>query len=212
MNNNIYLNNLLNKINMKQSEFETLTNTISHYGKELDDKFMDILKQNNIDPSCVFEPQIKTSDSCNCNDHCTDNINNENNEINEYKQIFDTLYKQLAFKTHPDKSNDPSNKDFIDIADAYEKKDILKLINYANKYELFDNKLENLNVYIVTVILEKHLHKIKQNITKLKSTVGFNLLIKGNIDTYIETLKYSIRIKKENEELKNKINELNKMP
>lgn len=204
--NNIYLNHLLNKIQLKQSELETLNNTISHYGKELDSKFMDILAQNNIDATYVFH-QHNTN-----NTHNTNNYDN-NVVIDEYKKLYDSLFKQLSLKSHPDKLNDQvqAHTDFINIKKAYDDKNILELLKYASKYELLTGKLDDLDINLVNVILEKELIKVKDNVNKIRSTVGFQLLIKGDISSYIETIKCNAKSAEENEKFKKKIEEMKEM-
>ena len=199
--NNIYLKYSLNKITLKQSELKTLSDTLTYYSKELDNKFTEILVKNDIDMSFV-------TGQSKCIHSIENNVNDNNIVINEHKQICDTLFKQLVLLTHPDKSNNSFTDDFINIKEAFDNENVLKLLDYANKYELFNNKLDDLDTNIITVILEKELFKLKESITKLKSTIGYQMLIKGNINSYIETLKYSMQLAKENEEFKKKIDEL----
>ena len=198
---NIYLKYSLNKITLKQSELKTLSDTLTYYSKELDSKFAEILAKNNIDMAYVTgQPK--------CEHVIENNVNDNDIVINDHKQICDTLFKQLVLLTHPDKSNDPSTDDFINIREAFENENVLKLLDYANKYELFNNKLDDLDINIITVILEKELFKLKESITKLKSTIGYQMLIKGNINGNIEALKYSMQLTKENEKFKKEIDEL----
>ena len=202
--NNIYLDHLLSKIKIKQSELETLNSTLSYYSTELDRKYYEILKKNNIDISHAFKKSEKfnycsTSDDIDKDDDknvCTNDV-----IISEHKLILDSLYKQLIMKTHPDKLVDSTNNDFINVKDAYEKQNVLQLIDYANKYKLLNSNLEDFDINIIVVILEKKILEIKKDIKKIKSTIGFNLLV-NNIDDHIDSLKYTIKLANENEKHK----------
>ena len=203
MNNNIYLKHLLEKITLKQSQLKTLNDTLMYYGSELDSKFQEIMTKNSINMSTINQQ--------NCI-HNANNANNTNDNIimNDYKQICDLLFKQLALITHLDKSGDAFAQEFINIKKAFDDENIIELLGYANKYELLNNKLDDLNINMVTVILEKELSKLRKDITKLRSSVGYNMLVEGNIDNYIETLKDNMRMVEENEKMKKKIEELEK--
>jgi hypothetical protein len=110
------------------------------------------------------------------------------------------LHKNLSLKTHPDKTND--NDDFLIIQTAYENNDLLKLIEYADLY----NILYDVNIHLLILVLEKELIKIKNKIKTLKTTIGYQILINDNtqcINDMIYMHKYNQNLKLENEKLKN---------
>ena len=92
------------------------------------------------------------------------NMNYYNPECNEEQEkLCSKIYKKLAFKTHPDRSNG-NTKLFLDINEANNKKNILKLVcmlkicdlNHiifsTNELQLIKNEKNKAEQYISTII------------------------------------------------------------
>ncbi len=94
-------------------------------------------------------------------------------------------------KTHPDKTN--QNDDFIIIQSAFENKDLLQLIEYANKYNIY----KDINLSLLTLILEKEVFNIKNKVKTLKTTIGYQILINNT-----KCITDLILIHKENEKFR----------
>jgi hypothetical protein len=187
--NNPYLTHLVEKIKLKESEYDTIINMIQYHNTEIEDTINIAFENTDVDISDIF-PSKKLD--------TTEGININNN------LFYDDLYKQLALKSHPDKvGND--NGDFIIIKEAYEKKDIIKLLYYHDKYNL--NECQNTNVNILSLLLHRKLHELKEKVKKIKSTLGYQILICDK-DTVIESIKKLILLKKENERIKCELYEL----
>ncbi len=211
MNTNIYIKYTIDKIKSKQVNLNSLITMLSYYAQEVDRKFDDILMENNIDKSDVVYMQT----ACSC-------TTNPQIPVEEYEQLMNSIYKSLALKTHPDKDNCDNKidttyttyttytNDFIVIKDAYDNHDILTLIEFAGKYNLDEYIIENINVNLITVILEKKMFLIKNEIKNIKNSIGYQLLVVGNINSHIETLKQTIKIKKETEKWQKEKEEMEK--
>jgi len=205
MNTSVYIKCTTDKIKSKQSNLNSLISMLSYYAQEVDRKFDDILMENNIDKADVTYMHT----TCTC-------TNNTQIIVEEYEQLMNSIYKSLALKTHPDKDNCNTKNDtaytndFITIKDAYDNRDILTLIEFAGKYNLDEHSIENMDANLITVILEKKMFLIKNEIKKIKTSLGYQLLVVGNINDHIETLKQTIKMKKENEKWKKEKEEMEK--
>ena len=203
MNNKVYITNLIDKIRNKQSQLDIINNTISTYNNEIDKKFREILKENNIEYEYVMSKNKKCEGDC-CHHNINKSSSNDEFMIPNFTEILNSLHKQLCIKTHPDKngSSENSNKlcdDFINIQKAYEDNDIFILIIYANKYDIFNYDIDKLTISLSFIILEKKKNKLTEQINFVKNTIGYSLLINGNITKYISELKMLIELEKENE-------------
>ena len=181
---NPYLKQLIEKIRLKECEYNTINSMIQYHN----DVIMESINSAFIDTNVTFAeifPQQGIND------------NNESN-IKEYDEFYDTLYKSLALKTHPDKSDD-ANDDFILIKEACEKKDILTLFKYIDKYNLTQCKDTNIN--ILTMILEKRLYAMKEKTSILKNSMGYKILICDK-DKTIDDIKELIALYQLNTKLK----------
>ncbi len=165
----MYLSKLIKKIKLKESEHETLTSMINFYKNDLEKMVDDIFIEEQVKKEDVF----KTTTCCNN----TQSNNTQQPIIPEYDNLLNILHKNLSLKTHPDKT-DNNTPDFIIIQEAYENKNLLKLIEYSNIYNLLDAK--DINVNLLTLILEKELFKIKNKIKSLKTTIAYQILINDN--------------------------------
>lgn len=173
--NNIYVKKLIKKIKFKECEYNTIKSMIEHYNHILTDNINSVFSQNNIINQGEFYKTLESKEID--EEQCT--------IIEEYDNFSNLLYKQLALKTHPDKT-DNYNSDFIIIKEAYDNKNVLRLIDYANTYNLL--KLEDININLLILILEKRLFQIKNKVTELKNTLGYHFLIHNKTDA-IKTMQ-----------------------
>ncbi len=197
----MYLSKLVKKIKLRESEYETITSMINSY-KDIVEKMVDEIF---IAEQVKKEDIFKTTTCCG-NTQPTDNTSQP--IIPEYDNLLNTLHKNLSLKTHPDKT-DNNTSDFIIIQAAYENKDLLKLIEYSSIYNLFDTK--DINVNLLTLILEKELFKIKNKIKTLKTTVGYQILINDNtkcITDMISMHKENERFRIQNEKFREETEKL----
>jgi len=189
MNFNDYAKSKINEIKLKQIEHDSLTTMINKYGSEMDKKYQEILIVNGIDPN--FRP--KHAESCNCaqeKDAAVPVI------IDEYKNINATLFKNLALVSHPDKT-DSHTDDFLLIRAAYENNDVFTLLEYALKYDIEKGDICD---GTMMMILERKMNNIINKIDKIKTLLGYHLLIHGHVDSHVANLKQIIRLEKENQE------------
>jgi len=95
------------------------------------------------------------------------------------------LYRLLSLKTHPDKYHDSDKEtreekeiEFHEVQQAYKLNDILKLLFYANKYQIKFNKAELEYIYLNSLDfdsqLEKCINALAQKIAELKDTLAWN--------------------------------------
>jgi hypothetical protein len=167
---------LINRINKRKIEI----NGINLILKDNSQLISEILNQILIDNDLKLE-DLSTP---------TQKINNniDNPPSNDF---LTKLYKTLALKAHPDKNNN-QDKDFIDIKEAYQNENITDLLFYSKKYELpeiiFDGN--------VLLLLQKEYININNKLINCKSSIGYKLLIEGNIDSHIELIKYRKSLKK----------------
>lgn len=113
------------------------------------------------------------------------------------------LYKKLCLKSHPDKTGDITDENFITIKKAYDEEDILTLMDYATKYEIND-----FNHHEIFLELERYFHKLKTKIKNMKTGLGYNIIVDYDngikfIKSCIETYKDLKKLEKENEKLRN---------
>jgi len=194
---NPYLKQLVEKIRLKECEYNTI-NSMIHYHNDV---IMDSINSAFIDTNVTFTdifPQQVTGDNTN------NNNNNNKSDVKEYNEFYDNLYKSLALKTHPDKSDD-TNDDFILIKEACEKKDILTLFKYIDKYNLTQCKDTNIN--ILTLILEKRLYTMKEKMSILKNSMSYKILICDK-DKTIDSIKELIALYQLNTKLKEEYTKL----
>ena len=206
-----YLDHKIKKIKLKQSELNHLSSMISHYSTEIETKILKILETNNINKTEIYNLTNQSNNNIVLKHEYTCN-SSPNFDFNPdlIQDFIATVYKQLILITHPDKNIDIDNDDFIQIKKAYDENDIYSLIEYSIKYNLMENSFNNLDMNIIIVILERKILAIKNKINMIKSTLGYKLLIIGNIDSYITDLKMAIKMRKENEEINERINKLQK--
>ena len=202
--NNIYLNKLVKKIKIKECEYETVKNMIEHYNSSVDNTINDIFVSEQLNKDEVFKTYTCTHI---INNITTNNITNLT--IPDYDNLINTLYKNLSLKTHPDKNNG-DDVDFKLINTSYENKNMLKLIEFAHKYDLLN--ISDIDINLLTLILEKELISIKNKIKTLKSCVCYQYLINGDsqIKNIIDLHKQNMILRKINDDL-SKENEKHKL-
>jgi hypothetical protein len=201
---NIYLNKLIKKIKLKECEYETIKAMIDNYSslveKLIDDIFLseEVIKEE-ILKSSIYH--VNANANANANIKCGEILS----IIPEYDNLVNTLYKNLCLKTHPDKTNG-DDIEFKNIMLAYENKNILKLIEYSKLYNLLS--IENINIHLLTLILEKQFFTLKNKVKNLKNTTGYHILISENaygtqaIRELINMYKINEKLSKENGKLK----------
>ena len=165
-----YLTHKINKIEFKQAELDNLNLMLTHYTPSLETELTDILRTHNINYIPPINTNKKTSPTY--------------QHRNQDKPLSLAIYKKLAMVTHPDK--EPANIDFVQIKEAYDNNDTYSLIKYSVKYNLVEDKSES---SVAILILEKKLSELKSALVKIKSTIGYKLLLEGNIDTHINIIK-----------------------
>ncbi|QKF93764.1 DnaJ chaperone protein [Fadolivirus algeromassiliense] len=188
---NIYLKHLIEKIKLKECEYNTIKSVLEQYNGVIQETLNNIFLDTNITPEEIFT---------NCIYQEKETI------IKEHDEFYDTLYRNLALKTHPDKTEN-NNNDFVKIKEAYENKDVLTLIYYGDKYKLLDHNNINTNLFIM--ILEKRLYEMKNKIKTIKNGIHYRILI-GNKNEMISIIKETIKYKQETMELKQKNEKLKK--
>lgn len=182
---------LLDKIKNKKMIKKSLENMISNNAQVVNTKIMELFEENGLNES-DYDKLFTSSYISNTND-------DKNEDIVKF-------YKKLLIVSHPDKSTCIDREDFSDITNAYEKNDNITLLKYANKYE---NELDEINVI---VLLEKQYMNLKKDIRYLRSSMSYSIIVNNDtqyLKTLIDTYKESLRLKKENEELKLKIKNMN---
>lgn len=182
---NLYLKHLVEKIGLKECEYDTIKSMITHHNDIIMDSINSAFVNTNITFAELFPQQHEINE-------------NNKSDIKEYNEYYDTLYKHLALKTHPDKV-DNTNDDFVIIKEACEKKDILKLFHYIEKYDLSQHN--DININLLTMILEKRLYEIKEKISQIKNSFGYKILICDKNKT-IDSIKGLIILYQENTKLK----------
>jgi hypothetical protein len=86
------------------------------------------------------------------------------------------------------------------VKNAYDNDDTFTLIEYAIKYNQMD--WTDINVHLVTIILEKKVIELKNKIKSAKSMSDYHLLIHGNIDMFISSIKHIKEMNKITEDRK----------
>ena len=198
---NIYLNKLIKKIKLKESEYETIKTMIENYSSLVEKLIDDIFLSEEVIKEEIFKSPIYYANAnVNANTKCVEILS----IIPEYDNLVNTLYKNLCLKTHPDKTNG-DDIEFKNIMLAYENKNILKLIEYSKLYNLLS--IENINIQLLTLILEKQFFTLKNKVKNLKNTTGYHILISENaygtqaIRELINMYKINEKLSKENEKL-----------
>lgn len=187
-----YINKLIKKIKLKECEYETVKNMIEHYNNLVEQSINDIFIAEQLNKDDVYKEFTHT--------HTTKIVT----MIPDYETLLNTLYKNLSLKTHPDKTNG-DDVDFKLIHQAYENKNILKLIEFAYHYKLLC--IEDIDVNLLTLILEKEWATIKNKVKNLKNSVPYQYLINGdsNIRMMIDLYKENQLYKQKNENLRQEI-------
>lgn len=200
---NIYISELIKKIDKKTREYDHLCCLLHTNGEYIKNKFLEILEEYGMDEAdyenmfAALPTDKSVSDTIKSNGDMT--------------YVMGKMYKNLMAKSHPDKHihNDNEKKydedDFVNITRAYENMDMKKLLDYAIKY---DCDIEEKNVLL---ILEKQYFFIKNKIKKIRSYVSYNILINDDDKSfrqYIFLYKENQKLEKENRELKEKYNKL----
>lgn len=191
---NIYLKHVIKKIKLKECEYNTIKSMIGYYDYTLYEVINDICIESSVTFAEVFKHEHAHTHTSTSDD--------QNKIIPDYDIFINALYKDLAVKTHPDKTE--NNDDFVIIKEAYEKKDILKLIDYANKYDLSNS--QSINSNLLTLVLEKQLYETKNKVKQIKSTLGYQLLMQSKndavkyirelIETYKKCQELTVKIEK----------------
>lgn len=167
---NTYITKLVSKIKAKQAQLDTLTSMVHHYSPQTGTAFANILLENSIDPSMLSSHRKASTETSEDKEKCI--------IIPGHDELFDNLYKQLTLKAHPDKSKD-EGKEFIDIKEAYDNKNILALIDYGCKYNIVGSEtiIDGMNSNLITLILERQLFTLKNKIKDIRSTTSYTLLV-----------------------------------
>ena len=80
------------------------------------------------------------------------------------------LYRKIATKTHPDKTNNENtSKIFIEAASAYQENDLGKLIELSNEAKIEDLDLSKESI----LLLEKNVALLEKKIHTLKTTAAW---------------------------------------
>ena len=109
--------------------------------------------------------------------------NNDDENKTSLNKTLNKIYRKLCLKTHPDKDNANMYKtQFVDISEAYNKKDFLKLlllcrelnVNIDNIYDNNDlpEDIQKINTY--DTIFEKSINLVTEKIKDIKSTLAWN--------------------------------------
>lgn len=195
---NLYINHILKKIKLKEKQFDSLTKMILSYKSEIEKHINSLLEKHNINSSEIFVLMDLSN-------------NNKILEISEYEDLLKKLYKNLAIISHPDKLQNNQNEiniDFINIKNAFENRNILALIDYSNKYNVFE--LNDLDETLLTLILERHFTIISEKIKNIKKSVYYQFLISNDtskLTKYIEETISLITVNKQLKELNEKLKE-----
>lgn len=192
-----YINKLIKKIKLKECEYETVENMIKHYNNLVEQSINDIFIAEQLNKNDVYKQFTYTH---------TKIIT----MTPDYQTLLNTLYKNLSLKTHPDKTNG-DDVDFKLIFQAYENKNILKMIEFANHYKL--SCIEDIDINLLTLILEKEWLTIKNKVKNLKNSVPYQYLINGdgNIRMMIDLYKENQLYKQKNENLREEIKNYKKV-
>lgn len=197
---------MIDKIKIKQAELESINAMRVHYTAECNTKFNDILVVNGLTNSDI-DAYKKYAGCCHEVTESSQQVdetkqNNTKQDVDDQKsplmELHSTLFKKLALLTHPDKGNE--GFDFDSVKNAYDDDDTFTLIEYAIKYNQMD--WTDINVHLVTIILEKKVIDLKNKIKSAKSMSDYHLLIHGNIDMFISSIKHIKEINKIDEDRK----------
>lgn len=195
----VYINSLIAKIKKKQNQYDSINLMISSYAHDIHNVLNPLLEKYNIKTNDVFTKPTKI-------DHNYLQLTNDPNSV--YKSLHDQLIKIC----HPDKipNKEIDSHDFIMIRNAYENKDIVKLLHFAEKYRIKNN----CDKAALILILERQLYCLKENINNAKNGIIFKLLITNDADRFINSItdliKHNDELKNEIQCLKTKINDLSK--
>lgn len=190
---NIYLKHLINKIKLRESEYNNVKTMLEHYDSRVQDIVNEIFLNTGLTLADVFKPHQQCTSESPC---APESI------IQEYEEYYDIIYKKLALKSHPDKT-DLGNNDFVAINKAYKDKDIIKLIYYADKYNITQDQDISQNLFVM--ILEKRLYEIKNKIKCLRGCLAYGILI-GNKEQTIQFVKDSMETHQKISKLREEIN------
>jgi len=196
-----YIPVLLEKINKKTTDSEYLYLILSDNANIIKDRMMEILKEyglgesdyNKIFTCSAHNPKISPSDK-KIDQQISDSCDMEK------------MYKTLLYKSHPDRHiGKEQNNDFVDITAAYEKCDIIKLLDFASKY---DCDIDDKNIL---VMLEKQYSSIKKYVKILRSNSSYQLFINDDekpIREIICLYQENIKLELENAELRERAKKL----
>lgn len=227
MNNSTYILHLFEKIKLEKLEYDTLTRIIKTHEREITEYINNYCNECGVNMLDLFEKQ---------KDYSSENNENEikiNSTINDTDDYLTLLYRKLAVKLHPDKLNENNdnnenngnndndnnndNNEFIQIKNAYDHGDYVKLLEYSHKYNL---KIDEINDEDTIIVLHKQLYTIEKSVKYLKNSFGYNFLIckndlRNNMHNMIDLYKANQQLKIENQQLKindvnNKNNSVNK--
>lgn len=192
-----YINSLVNKIKRKQNQYDAINSMISSYAHDVNKILNPLLEKYN---TAIND----TSKKPNNPEHKYIHLTNDPNDI--YKSLHDQLIKIC----HPDKihNREIDNCDFIMIRNAYEGKDIIKLLHFAEKYRIKNNY----DKAALILILERQLYYLKENINNIKNGIFFKLLVTNDVDNLLklvtDLIKYNDELKTDINDIKTKINNL----
>ena len=80
------------------------------------------------------------------------------------------LYRKIATKTHPDKTNNENtSKIFLEAASAYQENNLGKLIELSNEAKVEDFELSEESIFL----LEKNIVSLERDINRLKNTAAW---------------------------------------
>lgn len=171
-----------NKIKYKQFELDFIRDAITRNGDRINTEYDKILLTYGLSIDQVL-------DVCGAVPVAQEKI--------EPDTISNELFKRLAVVTHPDKN--VASDDFVSIHAAYTKNDAYTLIDYAIKHNIMSDSLCNDAMFVA---LEKKLCSVNKEIAGLKNSVQYKLLMYESIDSDVAMIKDIIRMREENEQLR----------
>jgi len=204
-----YIISMIQKIESKELEFNALNDMITRNTPQLNERITEIYKQNGLTMEQVTElskcPCASTSQEGGANKFGFGGSTSK--KVNpDIEKLNTALYRQLILKCHPDKTLNVETADFIAIKQSFENQDSYSLIKYIKTYKLDD--FNEINEDLMIIIVQKKHEELRSNIKKIKMSIGYKLLMEGNIDSFVVQIKQLIEMQKENEYYKKRNEEL----
>lgn len=178
-----YINNLLNKIKVKEYELQYLKSSYTDFvSSELGIALQKLY--------AIYPPSKKTDPAVKDDTFGKTNGN-----------LMKKLYKLIVPKVHSDKTHAPNDEEFVLITKYVETNNIIKLLEMADKHNIDYHHLMTKNMFITHII--KYLNGLKSTIQIFKNSDFYQLVTDQiTLADFEETLKLHRQLEKENEELK----------